>query len=246
MTTERRQGSASWPWIAIVVAGFVTLIASLVVPPDAVQEELSRILYVHVPAAWLAYVSFAVTMVASGMYLARDDLKWDRIAAASAEVGVFFTGLTLVVGMIWGKSTWGVWWNWDARLTLTAIMFFVYLGYLALRRTTTNLESRAKQSAILGVVAVVQLPLVHFSVEWWRGLHQTATVIRPAAANMDSSMVFTLFLVVAMFSIIYAALMAKLVELANLEEQIIRREQSSTGPVAGEAVSAPNLGAGGR
>ena len=244
MTVQSRQGSASWPWVAMVVAGFIALIASLLVSPDAVQEELSRILYVHVPAAWLAYVSFAVTMVASGMYLAREDLKWDRIAAASAEVGVFFTGLTLVVGMIWGKSTWGVWWTWDARLTLTAIMFFVYLGYLALRRTSTNLESRAKQSAVLGVVAIVQLPLVHFSVEWWRGLHQTASVIRPAAANMDSSMVITLFLAVAMFSIMYVAMMFKLVELANLEEQIIRRDQSGTGPVAGEAVSAPNLGTG--
>ncbi|MDA2979270.1 MAG: cytochrome c biogenesis protein CcsA [Actinomycetota bacterium] len=244
MTVQSRQGSASWPWVAMVVAGFIALIASLLVSPDAVQEELSRILYVHVPAAWLAYVSFAVTMVASGMYLAREDLKWDRIAAASAEVGVFFTGLTLVVGMIWGKSTWGVWWTWDARLTLTAIMFFVYLGYLALRRTSTKLESRAKQSAVLGVVAIVQLPLVHFSVEWWRGLHQTASVIRPAAANMDSSMVITLFLAVAMFSIMYVAMMFKLVELANLEEQIIRRDQSGTGPVAGEAVSAPNLGTG--
>jgi heme exporter protein C len=244
MTVQSRKGSGSWPWVAMVVAGFVALIASLVVPPDAVQEELSRILYVHVPAAWLAYVSFVVTMVASGMYLAREDLKWDRIAAASAEIGVFFTGLTIVIGMIWGKSTWGVWWSWDARLTLTAIMFFVYLGYLALRRTSTNLESRAKQSAVLGVVAVVQLPLVHFSVEWWRGLHQTASVIRPAAANMDSSMVITLLLAVAMFSIMYVAMMFKLVELANLEQQIIRLDQSGTGPVAGEAVSAPNLGSG--
>lgn len=246
MITRDRQGSESWPWIAMAVGGLVTLVAALAVPPDAVQEELSRILYVHVPAAWLAYVSFAVTMLASGMYLAREDLKWDRIAASSAEVGVFFTGLTLVVGMIWGKSTWGVWWTWDARLTLTAIMFFVYLGYLALRRTTTNLESRAKQSAILGVVAVVQLPLVHFSVEWWRGLHQTASVIKPASANMDTSMVITLFLAVAMFSIIYVAILAKLVELAKLEDRIIRGDQSGEGPVAGAAVSAPNLGTGSR
>ena len=125
---QTQSSSATWPWYAMIGAGVVTLTASFVVPPDAIQEQLSRILYVHVPAAWLAYVSFGVTMLASAIYLWRKTLVWDRIAASSAEIGVVFTGLTLVVGMIWGKSTWGVWWTWDARLTLTAIMFFVYLG----------------------------------------------------------------------------------------------------------------------
>lgn len=234
--------SPIWPWIAMGIAGIATLVASFLAPADAVQEELSRILYVHVPAAWLAYVSFGVTMLASAMYLWKRKLSWDRIAASSAEVGVLFTGMTLVIGMIWGKSTWGVWWTWDARLTLTAIMFFVYLGYLALRRTTDDLEARAKRSAILGVLAVVQLPLVHFSVVWWRGLHQTPSLLKPASVDMDTPMVATLLIAVAMFSIMYVAMMVKLVELARLEEEVILMEQSDRGPVAGEAVSAPNLG----
>ena len=233
--------SPFWPWIAMGIAGVVTLVASFLAPADAVQEELSRILYVHVPAAWLAYVSFGVTMLASAMYLWKKHLRWDRIAASSAEVGVLFTGMTLVIGMIWGKSTWGVWWTWDARLTLTAIMFFVYLGYLALRRTTDDLVARAKRSAILGVLAVVQLPLVHFSVVWWRGLHQTPSLLKPASVDMDTPMVVTLLVAVVMFSVMYAAMMVKLVELARLEEEVILMERSDDGPVAGEAVSAPTL-----
>ncbi len=234
--------SASWPWYAMAVAGVITLTASFVVPPDALQEQLSRILYVHVPAAWLAYLAFGVTMIGSAMYLWKKNLLWDRIAAASAEIGVLFTGLTLVVGMIWGKSTWGVWWTWDARLTLTAIMFFVYLGYLALRRTTDDLESRARRSAILGLVAIVQIPLVHFSVVWWRGLHQTPSLVKPASVDMDPEMVFTLLLAVAMFSLFYVALMFKRVELAKLEDDLLMRDVSDTGPVAGAAVTAPTLG----
>lgn len=246
MTTAERQtvlsNSPFWPWVTMGIAGAVTLVASFLAPADAVQEELSRILYVHVPAAWLAYVSFGVTMLASAMYLWKKNLRWDRIAASSAEVGVLFTGMTLVIGMIWGKSTWGVWWTWDARLTLTAIMFFVYLGYLALRRTTDDLEARARRSAILGVLAVIQLPLVHFSVVWWRGLHQTPSLLKPASVDMDTPMVITLLIAVAMFSVMYVSMMVKLVELARLEEDVLLMERSDLGPVAGAAVSAPNLG----
>lgn len=242
MTITKSPSSTIWPWYACVIAGGVTLAASFLAPPDAVQGELSRILYVHAPAAWLAYVSFGVTMLASILYLWRKDLTWDRIAAASAEVGVLFTGLTLIIGMIWGKSTWGVWWTWDARLTLTAIMFFVYLGYLALRRSTDDIEARARRAAILGALAVVQLPIVHFSVVWWRGLHQTASMLKPAAVDMDSSMVIVLFIAVAMFTVMYVAMMFKLVELGKLEEQVMLSERSSAMPVAGSAVTAPSLG----
>lgn len=242
MTVVKPPSSPVWPWYAMGIAGIVTLVVSFVAPPDAIQGELSRILYVHVPAAWLAYVSFGVTMLASALYLWKKDLKWDRIAAGSAEIGVLFTGMTLVIGMIWAKSTWGVWWTWDARLTLTAIMFFVYLGYLALRRSTDDLEARAKRAAILGVLAIVQIPLVHFSVVLWRGLHQTPSLLKPASVDMDTPMVVTLFIAVGMFSVMYVALMSKLVELGKLEEQVILADRSSTAPVAGSAVTAPFLG----
>ncbi len=241
-TTE--SASRNWPWYTMGIAGVITLIASFTAPPDALQEQLSRILYVHVPAAWLAYLAFAVTMLASAMYLWRKTMVWDRIAASSAEIGVLLTGLTLVVGMIWGKSTWGVWWTWDARLTLTAIMFFVYLGYLALRRSTDDLVARARRSAILGVVAVGQIPLVHFSVIWWRGLHQTPSLAKPASVDMDTPMVITLFIAVAMFTVMYVAMMVKRVELARLEDALLEHDTAFDQPVAGDAVAAPKLAGG--
>ncbi|MDJ0791265.1 MAG: cytochrome c biogenesis protein CcsA [Acidimicrobiia bacterium] len=230
-----------WPWITMGVAGTVTFIASMAVGPDAVQGQLSRIMYVHVPAAWLAYLAFFVTMAASAMYLWRKDLAWDRRAASSAEIGVVFTGLAIGLGMIWAKPTWGVWWTWDARLTLTAIMFFVYLGYLALRRTTTDLNARAKRSAILGVLAVVQVPLVHFSVVWWRTLHQPPTLLKPEPIDMDTSMLVTLGIAVVSFTVMYVAMMFKRIELARLEDEITEMQQTADVPIAGEAVTAPAL-----
>jgi heme exporter protein C len=240
MTTTEHDVSV-WPWFVMAAAGLLTFVAALTVAADAIQGELSRILYVHVPAAWLAYVAFGMAMVASAMYLWKKDLKWDRRALASAEIGVMFTGLTIALGMIWGKTTWGVWWTWDARLTLTAIMFFVYVGYLALRRTTDDLDARAKRAAILGVLAVVQVPLVHFSVVWWRSLHQPPTLIKPEGLSMDTSMVVTLFIAVISFTAMYIAMMFKRTELARLEDDVLIDEQTGSGPVAGEAVSKPDL-----
>ena len=169
-------------------------------------------------------------------------MRWDRLAASSAEVGVYFTGLTLALGMIWGKPTWGVWWTWDARLTLTAIMFFVYLGYLALRRTTTDPSSRAQRSAVLGILGVVMIPLVHFSVTWWRTLHQPPTIIRPDGPQIDDSMMLAALLVgVAAFTVVYAAFVSKRMELARLEDVVTEREAAVDLTVAGEAVTAPNI-----
>jgi len=233
--------SSVWPWVIMAVAGLVTFVAAMSVSPDAVQGQLSRIMYVHVPSAWLAYLAFGVTMFGSGMYLWKKNLKWDRLAHSSAEIGVFFTGLAIALGMIWAKPTWGVWWTWDARLTLTAIMFFVYLGYLALRRTTDDLDLRAKRASILGVVAIIQVPLVHFSVVWWRSLHQAPTIIRPEGPEMDTSMAVTLLVAVVSFTVMYAAMMIKRMELARLDDELTIAEQSDRGPAAGDAVVAPDL-----
>jgi heme exporter protein C len=240
MTTTEHRVSA-WPWIVMALAGLLTFVASMTVSPDANQGQLSRIMYVHVPSAWLAYLAFGVTMLSSAMYLWKKDLRWDRRALASAEIGVLFTGLAIALGMVWAKPTWGVWWTWDSRLTLTAIMFFVYLGYLALRRTTVALDVRAKRAAILGVVAAVQIPLVHFSVVWWRGLHQAPSLIKPEGPEMDTAIWLTLLFAVANFTAMYVAMMFKRIELARLDDAVLVAEQTSSGPVAGEAVTTPDL-----
>ncbi len=241
MTAQTR--TRRWPWVAIALSLLIAFTLAMVSPADSVQQDLVRIMYVHVPAAWLAYLAFFVTFVASVAYLLTRHLRWDRIAAASAEIGVYFTGLTIALGMIWGKSTWGVWWTWDARLTLTAIMFFVYLGYLALRRTTDDPIARANRAAVLGIVGAVQIPLVHFSVVWWRGLHQPPSIIRPdGPAIQDSMMLVALVVGVVAFTVVYVSLMVKRIELIHLEDRLDDAERTADQPVAGEAVTAPDLG----
>jgi heme exporter protein C len=214
------------------------LVAGLVVPPDAVQGDLQRIMYVHVPSAWLAYLAFAVTLIASVAHLVTKRLEWDRRAGASAEVGVVFTGLALATGMIWGKPVWGVWWTWDARLVLTAAMFFVYLAYLALRRSVDDPVIRGRRSAVFGIVAALQIPLVHFSVIWWRSLHQPPTVLRPGEPQIDPPLLFALVMAVVAFTVLYAALTRRRVELAAAEDRLLTTGRFDE-PVAGAAIAAP-------
>jgi heme exporter protein C len=206
--------------VAAAVALAVSAVLSLLVaPPDAVQGEVQRLMYVHVPAAWLAYLSFAVVFVASAAYLITSRTRWDRIAAASAEVGVVFTALTIVLGALWGKPVWGTWWTWDPRLTTTAVMLLIYLAYLSLRRMADSPRRRARWSAVLGVVGFVDVPIVHMSVVWWRSLHQEPTVLRPGAPTIAGSMLTALLVAVAAFTIVWAYLIAVRVRVGRLEER---------------------------
>lgn len=218
------------------------LVAALATPPDTVQGDLVRVMYVHVPSAWTAYLSFFVTFVASIAYLRTRSLRWDHLAGASAEVGVVLTGLALATGMIWGKPVWGVWWTWDARLVLTAVMFFVYLGYLALRRSIEDPELRARRASALGIVAVLQIPIVHFSVTWWRGLHQPPTVLRPDSPQMDPPLLFALLMGVIAFTVVFAALVSRRRRLAELDDAALGPDADEA--VAGAGVTAPRLGGG--
>jgi len=220
--------------LAVIVA-FVFAIAS---PRVASQGDAARMLFIHVPTIWLAYLAFGVTFCASIGYLLTRRLRWDHIAASSAEIGVVFTTVAVLGGMIWGKATWNVYWTWDARLTLTAIMLFVYIGYLALRRAIPDPEARARRSAVLGVIGLVQLVPVHFSVTWWRTLHQPNT-FRPRDIQMDGPILAALLVAVGAFTIVYVALLLRRVQLAEYELAIYREAAAAEGPIAGDAVSAP-------
>jgi len=218
------------------------LVTALSVPPEQTQGDLARMLFVHVPSIWLAYLSFTVTLVASAAYLRTKSLRWDRVAGSSAEIGVVFTAAALLSGMIWGKPTWGVWWTWDARLVLTAVLFFVYLGYLALRRSIEDPATRARRSALFGMLAIVQIPIVHFSVVWWRTLHQQASLVRPGGLQMDPPFVAAFGAALVAFTVVYAALLARRVDLARIEDDIEAALRRQDLPVAGAAVVAPELG----
>ena len=201
-----------------VVALAAGLVAGLgLAPPEVTQGNVQRIMYLHVPSVWVAYVAFAVVFVASIAYLAKRADAADRLAHASAEVGVVFTGVTIATGSIWGKPTWGTWWTWDARLTSVSILFVMYLGYLLLRGMIDEGDRAARFAAVLGVVAALNIPLVHFSVYWWRTLHQPPSLMRPGGSSMPGVIVAALLVNFAAFSLLYLYFLAKRVRLLRLE-----------------------------
>ena len=189
--------------LAIVAMAWVVFGGLVATPPELTQGESVRIMYVHVPSAWVAYLAFIVTAIASASYLIgkRKSLGFDRVAGASAEVGVVFMGITLVSGSLWGRLTWGTFWQWDPRLTTTSFLFVTYLGYLAVRGLGGTQHQRAKRSAVLALLAVLEIPLVHFSVVLWRSLHQRASVLSTDGdVKMDGLMLFTLLVGVVGFT----------------------------------------------
>jgi heme exporter protein C len=208
-TSSRSTGTKATRAIGIATAiamVWLVLFGLVLSPADINQGESVRLLYIHVPTIWVAYLSFVVTAVASGVYLftKKHSLGWDRLAGASAEFGVAFVGLTLIVGAMWGRLTWGVFWQWDARLTTTALLFVTYIGYLAVRRLGGSHDQRARRSAVVGLLSVLLIPLVHWSVVIWRSLHQTASVLdTDGDIDMDGMMLFTLFVGVVAFSLLY-------------------------------------------
>ena len=205
----------------IVAIGWLVAFGLGFSPADRDQEDAVRILYVHVPTVWLAYLAFVVTAVTSAMYLfgKQHSLGFDRFAGASAEIGVVFMALTLVTGMLWGRFTWGVYWQWDARLTTTALLFVSYIGYLAVRGLGGSHEQRAKRSAVIGLLAVIEIPLVHFSVRMWRSLHQEASVLdTDGDIDMDGLMLFSLFVGVVAFTLLYVWLLLHRTRVMAMED----------------------------
>ena len=200
-------------WLAGLALAITVLVGLFGVPADASQGDVQRIMYVHVPSAWLAYLAFFVTLIAGLVYLARGDLRYDRIAVASAEIGLVLTGLTIVSGAIWGKATWGKWWDWDPRLTTTAILFVVYAGYLLSRQSIVDRRRRARLGAVFGIIGFLNVPIVHFSVLWWRSLHQPPTVIRPGDPTIDHLLLAELLASVASFTLVYLWLLRRRLDL---------------------------------
>ena len=202
-----------------VVALAAGLVAGLgLAPREVTQGNVQRIMYLHVPSVWVAYLAFAVVFGASIAYLAKRADAADQLAHASAEVGVVFTGVTIATGSIWGKPTWGTWWTWDARLTTVSILFVMYLGYLLLRGMIDDRERGARYAAVLGIVAAFNIPLVHFSVIWWRTLHQPPSLMTPGPA-MPRVIITALLVNFVAFSLLYVYFVAKRVHLLRREAE---------------------------
>lgn len=218
---SKRLRWATWSTAAAAAPLLVATIwmALVVAPPDAVQGDAQRLMYLHVPVAWLAYLAYGVTATCSLLWLIprTRSMRWDSLAASSAEIGVMFTALTMLLGALWARPVWGIWWTWDARLVTTAVLFFLYLGYLALRRVPSSPDARARRSAIVALLAFADVPVVHLSVIWWRTLHQQPTVLNPELKpQIHGVMAGTLFLAVAAFTVLYAHLLLRRYRLSQL------------------------------
>lgn len=197
--------------LALVGVAAGTFVGLFVAPADSLQGEVQRLLYVHVPTAWLGMLSFFVVFLMSTLYLVQRKLTWDLVAWASAEVGVLCTAVTLVLGSLWARPTWGIWWEWDPRITTTAILLIIYVGYLIVRSMTEDPDQRARWAAVIGVVAFVQVPVVYLSVFWWRSLHQPPSSPR----SMDSAIGSVLLLNVLVYTIAFAYLVMRRYRLAK-------------------------------
>ncbi len=177
--------------------------AVLAAPREVVEGDVQRLMYIHVPSALLAYFAFGVTAVASGIFLARRNLRWDALARSSATVGILLTIFTLLTGAIWGKPIWGIYWTWDARLTATLVLLLIYSGYLLVRSTGgPNDEQAARYAAVVGVLGYVDIPLIHFSVDWWRTLHPQRIVFDVRPALPAEMLVVLLIGMVALFFLV--------------------------------------------
>ena len=192
-------------------------------PPDAYQGEVQRIMYLHIPSILTAYLSFFLVFVGSCLYLWKREKRDDILAYSAAEIGVLFTALTIVEGSIWGKPTWGVWWTWDARLTLTAILLLIFAGYLMLRSLTEDENRAASTAAVLGIIGFLDIPLIHMSVYWWRTLHQPPSILRPDKApwdNVHPALLTALAINFVGFMLLYFYLLSQRFRLGEIREEI--------------------------
>lgn len=187
---------------------------------------LQRIFYFHVPSAWVAYLAFAVVFISSIAYLRTAERRWDLLAHGSAELGVLFTSLVLITGPIWARPSWGTWWQWDARLTSTLILWLTYLGYLFLRSLTRDPARSGRLAAVVGIVGFLDVPIVHFSVRWWRTLHPSGpTPADPTnSSGLGAGELLAFFTALIAFTLLFAWFLAMRVRIGRLADEVDRLE----------------------
>jgi heme exporter protein C len=176
-------------------------------PTEAAQGPAQKIFYVHAPSAWVAFLAFFLVALASALYLWLREERLDRIAEASAEVGIVFTTVVLITGPLWGKPVWGTYWTWDARLTLTLFLWFIYVAYMVLRGAIDDRDMRARFSAVLGILGALLIPFIHLSVYLFRTLHPRPILMKPSAPSLPGEMLTTILIAFAAFTLLYVALL---------------------------------------
>lgn len=221
----KRRRLAVAAWAAIAAAAALILFVAREADP-AMGGQLQRIFYVHVPSAWVGYLAFAIVFVASIAYLRTGNRRWDLLAESAGEIGVLFVTLVLITGPIWARPVWGTWWQWDARLTSALVMWLTYVGYLFLRNLSTDPSRTGRLAAVVGIVGFVNVPIVHFSVQWWRTLHPSGpTLANPTeASGFEAPEVVTFLVSLAAFTLLFAWLLAERARVGRLADEVERLE----------------------
>jgi heme exporter protein C len=224
VTGKKRKGILGAATLVFIIAGLYWGLVKA--PPDAYQGDSQRIMYLHIPSILIAYLSFFLVFVGSCLYLWKREKRDDNLAHAAAEIGVLFTALTIIEGSIWGRPTWGVWWTWDARLTLTAILLLIFIGYLMLRALVEDESRAASSAAILGIIGFLDIPLIHMSVYWWRTLHQPPSILRPDKVpweNIHPELLTALAINFVAFVLLYFYMLSHRLRLGEMHEEIKAR-----------------------
>ena len=209
-----------WPCAVLMAAGLWN--GLVVAPPDYQQGEAYRIIFIHVPSAWLSLLVYAAMAGAAVVGLIWRIKVAEAVAVACAPIGASFTFLALLTGSLWGKPMWGAWWVWDARLTSELVLLFLYLGIIALNGAISDPRKAARACAILAIVGLVDLPIIHFSVEWWNTLHQGATVFRLDGPSIHPAMLAPLLMMVAAFTLFFVTAL-----IMRTRCEILHRERHS-------------------
>ncbi|HLZ08418.1 MAG TPA: cytochrome c biogenesis protein CcsA [Chloroflexota bacterium] len=223
---ERAIGpSVSWLDRILAAATLISFVAALYLafvyaPTEAVQGDVQRIFYFHVPIAWLAYLAFFVVFCGSIIYLWKRSEAWDIAARCSAELGVVFTTLVLITGSIWGRPTWGAWWAWDARMTSTLILWSVYVVYLMLRAYSTDRQRGARYGAVLGIIGFADVPIVQMSITWWRTLHPAPVVSLEGSGSLPPEMLLALMVSLLAFTLFYVWMLRQRIQVEWLRAEI--------------------------
>jgi len=194
----------------------------MVAPTDSVLGHVQRVFYFHVPIAIMSFLAFFVVFLASLVYLIRRGTRWDSVAHSAAEVGVIFVTLALLTGTLWARPVWNTWWAWEPRLTTTLILWLIYVAYLMVRAYAPNRARAAVYSAVVGIIGFVDVPIVYYSVQWWRGIHP-APVVGPLAAPdaLDRTMLAILLFSLATFAVLFLYLLLQRMSLRDTEDQVI-------------------------
>ncbi len=233
-------------WLSLGLATAGVLLSGVVlwqvffwVPTEVTMGVVQRIFYVHVPSAWVAFMAFGIVALTSAVYLWLKDERLDMAAVSAAEGGMVFTTIVLVTGPLWARVAWGTWWTWEPRLTLTLLLWFIYLGYFMVRSATADPERGKRFAAVVGIVGALDIPLIHISVLWFRSLHPKPVVLKPEGPTLAPQMLDTLLTGIAAFTLLFFGLFAFRYALERIRREMARREATPGATLSAEQGAHP-------